>query len=78
MIETKTHVAIFDFKEREDAKDAANRKASLQIETIKLYSKPEARAANLLDDDLSNNVAISPIKTAHFEYDKLSNFKIGL
>ncbi|PTX64090.1 hypothetical protein C8N46_101700 [Kordia periserrulae] len=69
MIETKTHVAIFDFAARDDAKDASDRNASLQIETIKLYSKPEAKAANLLDDDPLNNVDIAPIKTAYFEYD---------
>lgn len=69
MIETKTHVAIFDFKQRTDAKDAQGRNASLQVETIKLYSKPEAKAANLLDNDPSNNEDVKPIKTAHFEYD---------
>lgn len=69
MIETKTHVAIFDFKKRADGKDVQNRNSSLQIETIKLYSKPEAKKANLLDNDASNNEYIAPIKTAHFEYD---------
>ncbi|WP_298423838.1 hypothetical protein [uncultured Kordia sp.] len=69
MIETKTHVAIFDFSPREDGQDADGRKASMKIETIKLYSKPEAIAANLLDDDASNNEFVAPIKTAHFEYD---------
>ena len=69
MIETKTHVAIFDFAARDDAKDASDRNASLQIETIKLYSKPEAKAANLLDNDPSNNESVAPIKTAYFEYD---------
>jgi hypothetical protein len=69
MIETKTHVAIFDFKYRDDAKDAQNRNASLQVENIKLYSKPEAIAGNLLDDDPNNNLEVKPIKTAYFEYD---------
>ncbi|MGH1387332.1 hypothetical protein [Kordia sp.] len=69
MIETKTHVAIFDFKAREDAKDVLDRNASLQVETIKLYSKPEAIAGNLLDADPNNNSEVKPIKTAYFEYD---------
>lgn len=68
MIETKTHVAIFDFSPREDGLDADGRNASLKIDAIRLYSKPEAKAANLLDDDDSNNQFVAPIKTAHFTY----------
>ncbi|MBC8756054.1 hypothetical protein H2O64_15355 [Kordia sp. YSTF-M3] len=68
MIETKTHVAIFDFSPREDGLDADGRNASLKVDAIRLYSKPEAKAANLLDDDDSNNQFVAPIKTAHFTY----------
>lgn len=68
MIETKTHVAIFDFSPREDGLDADGRNASLKIDAIRLYSKPEAKAANLLDNDDSNNQFVAPIKTAHFTY----------
>jgi len=67
MIETKTHVAIFDFTKREDGKSNSGQ-SQLAIKTIKLYSKPEAIAANLLDNNPNNNAEIAPIKTAHFDY----------
>ncbi|MCK8482232.1 hypothetical protein [Psychroserpens algicola] len=70
MIETKTHIAIFDFDRRLDGKSAGNASShQLHVSKIKLYSRPEAIAANLLDNDPNNNQDISPIKTVHFEYD---------
>ncbi|UZO80677.1 hypothetical protein NBT05_17260 [Aquimarina sp. ERC-38] len=75
-IETKTHVAIFDLSERNDAVGvsginggASNTDRMYKIEKIRLYSKPEAIAANLLDDDSKNDKPVSAIKIAHFTYD---------
>ncbi len=74
-IETKTHVALFDLSKRKDARGAKNRngngtEASMyKIEKIRLYSKPEAIAAKILDDDPENDLPITTIKTAHFVYD---------
>ncbi|WP_298892451.1 hypothetical protein [uncultured Psychroserpens sp.] len=70
MIETKTHIAIFDFDRRLDGVSSGNSADhQLHITKIKLYSRPEAIAANLLDNDPNNNEDISPIKTVHFQYD---------
>ncbi|MDO5969778.1 hypothetical protein Q4Q35_08160 [Flavivirga aquimarina] len=74
-IETKTHVALFDLSPRKDAKGAKNRDGSgteasmYKIEKIRLYSKPEAIAAKILDDNSENDLPITAIKTAHFIYD---------
>ncbi|WP_396591860.1 hypothetical protein [Allomuricauda sp. R78024] len=72
---TKTHVALFDLSQRKDARGAKekNNSASVEdytykIDRIRLYSKPEAIAANILDSDPSNDLSITPIKTAHFTY----------
>jgi hypothetical protein len=67
-IETKTHVAFIDLEEREDGK-GVDGESQMRINTIRLYSKPEAIKANLLDDIAGNDQDIDPIKTAHFEYD---------
>lgn len=68
-IETKTHVAFLDLSPREDGK-AANDQSQYLINSIRLYSKPEALKANLLDDIIENDdLNIHPIKTAFFEYD---------
>ena len=74
---TKTHVAIFKFSPRKDALGAAGRQGGIpssgqelmKIDQIHLYSKPEAEAANLLDDDETNDLPLTSIKTAHFTYD---------
>ncbi len=63
MIETKTHVAVFDFSRRADGKSANGGISQLRIVSIKLYSKPEY--IKLSNGDTS----ITPIKTAHFDYD---------
>lgn len=76
-IVTKTHVALFDLSPRADALGTAGREGGLpgsgqhmyKIDRIRLYSKPEAQAANILDDDTTNDQPITAIKTAHFEYD---------
>ncbi|GAA3591146.1 thrombospondin type 3 repeat-containing protein [Flavivirga amylovorans] len=76
-IETKTHVALFDLSPRKDAKGAKKRHSTgtenegsmYKIEKIRLYSKPEAIAAKILDDDSTNDLPITAIKTAHFVYD---------
>lgn len=77
-IETKTHVAFFELSPRKDglgvdarhnmSKNISTSIMMYKIDRIKLYSKPEAKKANLLDDDDSNNLPITPIKTAHFVY----------
>ncbi len=76
-IETKTHVAFFDLSERNDGYGVSGKEGGLstdskmfKIDAIRLYSKPEAIKANLLDDDDTNDdTSIQPIKTAHFQYD---------
>ena len=77
-IETKTHVAFFELSPRKDGlgvdtdynlqKNINTSSVMYKIDKIKLYSKPEAKKANLLDDDPLNDISIAPIKTAHFEY----------
>lgn len=68
-IETKNYIAIFQTSSRSDAKDVNNEHGGIsssvpsqQLDKITLYSKPEYKAATLL------NPAI-PIKTVHFKYD---------
>lgn len=76
-IETKTHVAFIDLDERRDGMgvDGENGNSSAsspkmyKIKTIRLYSKPEAIKALLMDDYTENDLPLEPIKTAHFEYD---------
>ncbi len=77
-ITTKTHVALFDLSDRKDARGVANRQGQqastgqsqmMKIDRIRLYSRPEAEAANILDDSPDNDLPITAIKTAHFEYD---------
>ncbi|MCO6175369.1 hypothetical protein NHF50_09970 [Flavobacterium sp. NRK F10] len=77
-IETKTHVAIFELSPRKDglgveseynlSKNINSASKMYKIDKIKLYSKPEAKAANLLNEDPSDDLDVSPIKTAHFIY----------
>ncbi|NHF58987.1 hypothetical protein FK220_006530 [Flavobacteriaceae bacterium TP-CH-4] len=74
---TKTHVAIFDLTPRKDALGTAGTQGGqpssgqemYKIKSIRLYSKPEAEAAKLLDDIEGNELPITAIKTAHFTYD---------
>lgn len=79
-ITTKTHVALFDLTSRDDGLGTRDSNGGLpeneqlgqeqyKIERIRLYSKPEAEAALILDDDPGNDKFITPIKTAHFIYD---------
>ncbi len=74
-IETKTHVAFFDLSPRKDARGSKDRDGKgteafmYKIERIRLYSKPEAIAAKILDDDPENDLPITAIKIAHFVYD---------
>jgi len=77
-IETKTHVAIFELSERKDGlgvnqefnldKNTQSSSKMYKIDRIKLYSKPEAKKANLLNDSPLDDLPLAPIKTAHFEY----------
>nr|WP_299384831.1 thrombospondin type 3 repeat-containing protein [Allomuricauda sp.] len=73
---TKTHVALFDLSPRKDARGAKDKdntsiaeEYTYKIDRIRLYSKPEAIAANILDNDAGNDLPITAIKTAHFVYD---------
>ncbi len=78
-IVTKTHVALFHLSPRKDALGTVGRQGGLpgstlgqelyQLDSVRLYSKPEALAANILDDEPSNDKPITAIKTAHFVYD---------
>ncbi|WP_024771409.1 thrombospondin type 3 repeat-containing protein [Aquimarina macrocephali] len=76
-IVTKTHVAIFDLSPRKDARGVAGENGGApssgqqmyKIDKVRLYSKPEALKAKILDDDATNDLPISAIKTAHFVYD---------
>ncbi|PKV51939.1 hypothetical protein ATE84_4039 [Aquimarina sp. MAR_2010_214] len=76
-IVTKTHVAIFDLSSRKDARGVTGENGGasssgqqmFKIDKIRLYSKPEAIKAKILDDDATNDLPISAIKTAHFVYD---------
>lgn len=77
-IETKTHVAIFELSPRKDGmgvnqelnldKNITSNSLMYKIDRIKLYSKPEAQKANLLNDNPLDDAPLAPIKTAHFEY----------
>ncbi len=74
---TKTHVALFDLSPRKDAIGVSGRQGGApasgqemyKIDRVRLYSKPEALTANILDDDPANDLPITAIKTAHFTYD---------
>jgi len=71
---TKTHVALFDLSPRKDARGAKGANGEepeemFKIDRIHLYSKPEAIAANILDEDDTNDLPITAIKTSHFVYD---------
>lgn len=78
MIETKTHVAFFDLKDRADAIGVNNEEGGKNdsyrmkyITSIRLYSKSELSRDNkgkVIDPATQGNV-VKPIKTAHFEYD---------
>ena len=63
-IETRTHVAEFHLKDREDARGVVDRHGKIGsekqkcIDKIVLYSKPDKL-----------NSAAEPIKTVHFDYD---------
>jgi hypothetical protein len=71
-IETKTHVALFDFEIRKDGYGVKGKNGGLDnsmktycLKSIRLYSK------STVPFYPDNNVpsSIKPIKTAHFEYD---------
>ncbi|PHS08256.1 MAG: hypothetical protein COA88_07170 [Kordia sp.] len=78
-IETKTHIAIFDLSDREDAKGVAGEDGGpgsgkmKRIDKVSLYSKPEyeklvniySTSANIPVQELKK----AAIKIAHFEYD---------
>lgn len=74
---TKTHVAIFDLSPRKDARgvtgedgeEPTSGQQMYKIDKIRLYSKPEAIAAKILDADDTNDLPITAIKTSHFVYD---------
>ncbi|WP_422103848.1 hypothetical protein [Winogradskyella sp.] len=67
-IETKTHVALFDLSDREDGRGTEN-SLMLQLDKIRLYSKPEYLQHQLLLEDVDElNDPVDPIKTAYFEY----------
>lgn len=78
-IETKTHVALFDLSARKDGRGVDNEQGGNQrnsggyqykIDKIRLYSKPEYLAhQTLLEDNNITNDPVTPIKTAHFNYE---------
>ncbi|MEE9363948.1 MAG: thrombospondin type 3 repeat-containing protein [Cellulophaga sp.] len=79
-IETKTHVALFSLSKRMDGKGVLGENGGMnsqsnmfQIDSIRLYSKPEYQDfMEVLEDSETDNdpteQQITPIKTAHFEY----------
>jgi len=76
-IVTKTHVALFELSKRKDGRGVAgenggnpssNTNYMYKLDKVSLYSKPEAIAANILDDNGGNDKPIEAIKTAHFVY----------
>lgn len=81
-ITTKTHIALFDISPRQDARGTVGENGGLpssgqhmyKIDKIRLYSKSEYEQyqEELEDNDPSNDptvAEITPIKTAHFDYD---------
>ncbi len=77
-IETKTHIAFFELKNRDDAVGVVDENGGMQaaqrmkyISAIRLYSKAELskNSNGKWIDPLSQGGVIKPIKTAHFEYD---------
>ncbi|WP_298545842.1 hypothetical protein [uncultured Aquimarina sp.] len=79
-IETKTHIAVFRLSDRKDGAGVMNEAGGLgnnsmqKLDRVDLYSKPEYKKfeALLEDDDPTNDPAlsvVSPIKSAHFEYE---------
>lgn len=74
-IETKTHVAIFRLSNRKDGVGVKGEHGGQgtsymqKINQIDLYSLPEAQKANILDENPDNDLPITAIKSAHFEYD---------
>jgi hypothetical protein len=77
-IQTKTHIAIIDLENRKDAMGVLGQnggqggQAMMRIKSIRLYSKPELKAAGISISqalDVNSVLSIKPIKTAHFEYD---------
>lgn len=76
-IETKSYVAFIDLVDREDAMGVASEEGGMgsqamkRIKSIRLFSKPELIANNISmveAADVNSNIAVKPIKTAHFEY----------
>ncbi|MGH2665718.1 hypothetical protein [Flavobacterium sp.] len=78
-IETKTHVAFIDLEDRTDAMGVSgeaggrdNSQSMKRIKSIRLFSKPELKAAGISFEtaaNVTNTIPVKPIKTAHFEYD---------
>lgn len=79
-IETKTHIAFIDLMDRDDAigvdgeigGSGPESQKMKCIKSIRLYSKPELQKAGIsfaTAANVNNNIAVSPIKTAHFDYD---------
>ncbi|MFD2561234.1 hypothetical protein [Aquimarina rubra] len=78
-IETKTHIAVFHLSNRKDGIGVADQNGGQgtsymrKIDRIDLYSKPEYdRYKDFLEDEDDSNdpslAEVSPIKSAHFEY----------
>lgn len=72
---TKTHIAVFDLKNRFDGIGAfgdnggAGTGRQKHIDKIRLYSKPEYKKHEaLLEDNNPDNDPVHPIKTAYFSY----------
>jgi hypothetical protein len=80
-IVTKTHVAFIDLKARKDGYGVKENNGGnggggegiqskmYYIESIRLYSKPEVMLDGIIQDPLTTNPSVTPIKTAHFVYD---------
>lgn len=68
-IETKTHIAVFDYSDRKDAHGVINENGGLapnqkkkKLKEIKLYALPE------YEESITTGIPATPIKTVHFEY----------
>jgi len=65
-IETKTHIAVFNYSTRQDAKGVLNENGGLdpdqscyKLDSVALYALPEFQ---------THGISATPIKTVHFEY----------
>ena len=68
-IETKTHVAIITYSDRDDARGVIGENGGMSDETSQILKKIDRIDLYTLADYKANGEDATPIKTAHFEYD---------